>query len=590
MANQPPSEHQPPRPGPASSLGARPNSASRKTDDAATPSPTKPRKNLETVRLPNSTRRSANDEGQVRVAAGQQQRSPIYRDENGLPVFNFGKMVSRFDQDQIATETGEEQDRSFAEVITRNRQSLSSFLVSLIFHTSLLIMLALVILVWPAEDTSIGLVANIESTPTPERGQFDLNAIEISPTESDQQSPLEQIMEQAARDEAFLIPETDQLQFQNESEADPVTNRDAAPTATVTRSLPTGGGLEGRRAELRASRAAARGATEASEQAVELGLAWIVAHQFPDGSWRLMHDRGECGGQCRNPGTQESTTAATGLALMAILGAGYTHQSGPYQEQVKAGLDYLLKRMRVTRFGGNLSEGSMYAQGIATLALSEAYIMTRDEYLRDAVEKAMQYIVAGQHSEGGWRYNPRQPGDMTVTGWQVMALKSCQMGGVHPPGDILNRAEFFIRSLSNDGYQFGYQKKTDSTPATDAIGLLMLLYLGEDRERGAMFSGAENLISTGPSRTDIYYNYYATLALHHLNSQHFELWNTQMRDYLVRTQDSRGHQRGSWYFPDQHGKVGGRLYTTAMAVMILEVYYRYLPLYEEKTVLEKFAR
>ncbi len=87
----------------------------------------------------------------------------------------------------------------------------------------------------------------------------------------------------------------------------------------------------------------------------------------------------------------------------------------------------------------------------------------------------------------------------------------------------------------------------------------------------------------GPSQNDVYFNYYATQVLHHQHGKDWPEWNKQMRDYLTETQSNQGHESGSWFFRDKHGSVGGRLYTTAMAVMILEVYYRYMPLYELPT-------
>ena len=102
----------------------------------------------------------------------------------------------------------------------------------------------------------------------------------------------------------------------------------------------------GRETDARSRLAGEFGGSKQSEQAVELGLRWLINHQQSDGSWRLQHNRGECDGRCANPGTRESTTAATGLALMALLGAGYTHEVGPYQSEINAGLDYLKSRMR----------------------------------------------------------------------------------------------------------------------------------------------------------------------------------------------------------------------------------------------------
>ena len=118
-----------------------------------------------------------------------------------------------------------------------------------------------------------------------------------------------------------------------------------------------------------------------------------------------------------------STTGATGLALLAFLGAGYTHKDGPYQSEVEKGLYYLTSQMQLSDDGGDLGEGvgyAMYPHAIATLALCEAYAMTGDETLKFPAQFAVDFIVHAQHEAGGWRYHPRDPGDTTVTGWQVI--------------------------------------------------------------------------------------------------------------------------------------------------------------------------
>ena len=88
----------------------------------------------------------------------------------------------------------------------------------------------------------------------------------------------------------------------------------------------------------------------------------------------------------------------------------------------------------------------------------------------------------------------------------------------------------------------------------------------------------------GPSKTNIYFDYYATLVLHHYGGERWDEWNAPMRDFLIKSQSTKRHETGSWHFRDKHGNVGGRLYSTAMAIMILEVYYRYLPLYDAPAV------
>jgi hypothetical protein len=113
------------------------------------------------------------------------------------------------------------------------------------------------------------------------------------------------------------------------------------------------------------------------------------------------------------------------------------------------------------------------------------------------------------------------------------------------------------------------------------------MYDGWAQADPRLAKGVQYLGEQGPSRTDVYYNYYATQVLHHYEGPAWDAWNATLRERLIATQSRRGHEHGSWYFHDQHGEVGGRLYTTAMCVMILEVYYRHLPLYGREAVVEE---
>ncbi|MCY2991977.1 MAG: hypothetical protein NTY19_29475, partial [Planctomycetota bacterium] len=149
----------------------------------------------------------------------------------------------------------------------------------------------------------------------------------------------------------------------------------------------TGGGLEGRGKAARAGLVKGRGGSSESEDAVERGLAWLAAHQRADGSWRFNHQEGPCRGLCADPGTAGSTTAATGLALLTFLGAGETEQESPYKAVVEKGLYYLTNCLKLTPHGGDLQEGTMYGQGIAAIALCEAYAMTGDESLQFPAQK-----------------------------------------------------------------------------------------------------------------------------------------------------------------------------------------------------------
>jgi hypothetical protein len=358
-----------------------------------------------------------------------------------------------------------------------------------------------------------------------------------------------------------------------------------APPIDLTVSIaPPGGGLEGRQADARARLVVERGGSPASELAVERGLAWLAAHQHADGGWRFDLDSGPCAGRCRHGGNDKSTTAATALALLPFLGAGETPLTGPHGPVVADGLAYLRSRAIASPHGADLQEGSLYGQGLAAIALSEAAAMTGDPDLKAAAQAAIDFIVHAQHPRGGWRYYPGQPGDTTVVGWQWMALKSGQMAGLDVPPETLERAGEFLDSVqSDDGAAYGYQRG-DARPTSTAIGLLCRMYSGWRRYDTRLVRGIERLAERGPSYDDMYFNYYAAQVLHHQDGKHWPAWNEQLRKHLVQSQATRDHEAGSWQFNDRHTAPGGRLCDTALAVMILEVYYRYLPLYGWQSV------
>ncbi len=349
---------------------------------------------------------------------------------------------------------------------------------------------------------------------------------------------------------------------------------------------PVAGALGGRGRDARAAMVQSGGGNNQSESAVERGLRWLMAQQCENGSWNFNHHKGLSGNGSPNPGSESSVTAATALVLLPYLGAGYTHLEGEYQEVVQRALYYLGTHAVVTRNGTNLQEGTMYGQGLSTIALCEAYAMTEDPALKPLAQGAIDYVIYAQNIEtGGWRYSPGEPGDMTVTGWQLMGLKSGQMANLNVPSPAIFNAQRFLGSLQSDkGSQYGYLNPTPRK-STTAIGLLMRMYTGWQRTNFGLQRGVEHLDEWGPSEENIYYNYYATQVMHHWGGPLWERWNETMRDFLIAGQAKTGNENGSWFFKGDPGaEEGGRLYCTAMAVMTLEVYYRYMPLYRSKSV------
>jgi hypothetical protein len=354
----------------------------------------------------------------------------------------------------------------------------------------------------------------------------------------------------------------------------------------------TGSALSGR-GEGKARLVAQGGGNEASERSVAAGLMWLAEHQFPDGGWSFNHAAHPgCRGQCRNSGElAEARNAATGLALLPFLGAGQTHKTGKYKNTVRAGLYFLVNKMKVTPQGGSLLEGggSMYSHGIAAIVLCEAYAMTNDKGLYGPAQQAVNFICSAQDPVGGgWRYQPRQKGDTSVVGWQLMALKSGHMGYLQIPPPVIKKASLFLDTVqANNGANYGYTTP-GSGPATTAVGLLCRMYLGWKHDHPALERGVKWMGSQGPHKTNMYYNYYATQVMRHWEGELWDKWNKQMRDQLVESQATQGHEKGSWYIQEGFNERGGRLYCTSMATMILEVYYRHLPIYRKQSTEEEF--
>jgi hypothetical protein len=341
----------------------------------------------------------------------------------------------------------------------------------------------------------------------------------------------------------------------------------------------------GRRGRARGRGVFERGGSVASEAAVERGLAWLARHQADDGSWRFDLSGCRCDGGCRDPGTVSSTTAATGIALLPFLGAGHTHQEGAYRETVTRGLYYLMSRMQPSPRGGDLGEGTMYGHGVATLALAEALGMTQDkDLLVPSVRDAVRFIETAQDMHGGgWRYLPGQPGDTTVTAWQLAALRSAGLAGITIPSPTMDGVSRFLdRVQTRQGEAYGYQAP-QARPCTSAVGLLCRLYTGWQNEP-AIDRGLAALAKGGPGPEAVYLNFYLSQALMQRDHPLWPRWNARNRDQIVSRQAAVGHEAGSWFFADHDTAPGGRLAHTALAVLTLEVYYRLLPIYKPEAV------
>jgi len=330
------------------------------------------------------------------------------------------------------------------------------------------------------------------------------------------------------------------------------------------------------------------GASKESEAAVDRGLHWIARHQLPDGRWSLHEFHKACRDhkKCSGRGNVKSETAATGFALLPFLGRGQTHQKGEYKTVIDRGLKWLIEHQKENGdlFTGGTNNAYMYSHGIATIALCEAYGMSQDPELRGPAQKAIDFIVDAQHEgSGGWRYRPRQKGDTSVVGWQVMALKSGEMAGLKVPARTLSLASKWLDSVEARGKKrgrYGYTSRGDS-PAMTAEALLCRQFLGMPRNERRMIAGVDYLMENTPRRGRLssYYWYYSTQVIYHMQGEYWERWKVKIRKLLEEEQVTKGRMAGTWNPRDRWEQRAGRLYATSMKLLILEVFYRHLPLY-----------
>ncbi len=472
---------------------------------------------------------------------------------------------------QQAPDQQEEPEQEILEVALRNAPS---WLVSLLVHMALMIILAIWLLPLPPRKILSILVPREQwAEKLGEQLEFD--------------TPLG-IENQQTNEEPVLTP--DNLPEVEDPFAAPSKWELLYPDGRIASSDEKvdhiGLALHGREPGMKKALVGLYGGNRLTEEAVELGLAWLARQQRKDGSWSLK-------GPYRDGATQEDNPeAATGLALLAFLGDGHTHLKGKYSKNVQNGITWLLKQQ--DQSGNFFHEGGFnhhfYTHGICTIALCELYAMTKDEKFRDPAQRAVQYCLASQAPEGGWRYQAGVDSDVSVTGWVVMALQSARMAGMEIPPDHFRRVERFLdRVAAPDGFKYSYQKGSAPSLAMTAEALLCRQYLGWPKDEPRLIEALdwitqkENLIDFSPGKRNVYYWYYATQVCHHMDrhSKYWKTWNAVMREAVPRAQVKKGPEMGSWDpdFQDPFEPHGGRLYVTCLCIFMLEVYYRHLPIY-----------
>jgi hypothetical protein len=297
----------------------------------------------------------------------------------------------------------------------------------------------------------------------------------------------------------------------------------------------------------------------AAEQAVARAQRWIAGAQRRDGGWMTQHGRNNAG--------------EIAYAILALMVNGSVPGEGPYGENISRGIQFLVNLQKENGLIiGNSESGPMYQHALATLALTECLGMTQNPRIRAATIRAVDLIVDTQHGEGGWRYQPRvEPGDISVTVMQVMALRAANDVGIFVPGETIDRAVNFIKACYSPKEKgFKYMTGNGSAEfARTAAGLVCLQSVGL-YEDPIIPDVVDYLMETafGEKKYNHYWygHYYASVGLYHYGGEPWKAYYPQIKEKILKDWQKHGHY--------------GSLLDTSWAVLILGVPYRYLPIYQ----------
>ncbi|MCI0585555.1 MAG: terpene cyclase/mutase family protein [Planctomycetes bacterium] len=378
---------------------------------------------------------------------------------------------------------------------------------------------------------------------------------------------------------------------------------DKAPEPASARPAPAVRHLEGRYGTHRARLRTAEGGS-GTEDAVTKALEWLVAHQDPDGRWDCDGFSKQCTEPCGGPGIALHDVGVSGLALLALLGDGNLPDLGPQRRAVARGLKWLRSQQnpQTGLIGEPVGIGFLYGHAIATLALAEACAATGSADLRGPLERAVELIQKARNPHGVWRYSfpPNGDNDTSVTAWMALALKGAEEAGLAVDPKAYEGTLKWLDEMTDPASgRCGYQTKgeassrrkgeeiqfpSDKTEALTAAALYCRTRLGHAAGTEALGRAQADRLRKLPPiwepspvgcPVDEYYWYYGTLAMFQMGGEDWRVWNAALKKALLAHQRRDGDAAGSWDPIGTWGKDGGRIYSTALGALCLEIYYRY---------------
>lgn len=309
--------------------------------------------------------------------------------------------------------------------------------------------------------------------------------------------------------------------------------------------------------------------TPEQQTAVEKGLEYLASRQNNEGSFG-------------NSGAYGATAAITALSGIAFMADGNLPGRGKYGDVVRKAVDFIVRNQQESGlFTTNASQGEMYSHGFATLFIGEVYGMSGDDQIKENLQRAVRLIERCQNSEGGWRYQPAPvDADISVTICQIMALRSARDAGIKTDAAVMERALAYVKRCQNPDGGFSYQATGgESGFARTAAGTASLYYAGKFEDNGVT-RGLDYLSRFIPGRDQVdeqghffYGQYYAVQAMFLAGGKYWSQWYPAIRELLIARQNKTV---GEW-----EGEVDPD-YCTAMALIILQMPNRYLPVFNGK--------
>ena len=463
------------------------------------------------------------------------------------------------------------------------------FFLSLTIHIILVICAAYIIITKVMETPDFvaeggdGLLSKTEDLPPAAEQPQESSPSE--PTESQAptlEAPTLDVISTTNTNNAFkVVSNSTKINVSNAMDLAKTVSKASGPAGISGNGLP--GTMKGRSGSGRSAAMARNKMKSATELAVLRGLEWLRLNQNADGSWGSAS------------GGDSSNSGMTGLALLCFLGHGETNTSEQYGLTVNKAVQWIIDKGTAAQgrlsMEGGFTQNGVYAHGILTYALGEYFTMSKDERCTELLKQAINHIIQGQGPVGGWAYGfSKSENDLSVSGWQIQALKAAHLSQLNIPGvdEALDKAMSYLQSVKGPQGGYGYRGPEDRY-SLSGVGILCRLFWKGDR--ADLRAGMQWILNKASEKdkakplqykgadSDIYAWYYHTQAALMFGGEAWDQWNKWFQDEIVGAQNPDGSwpAPGGGHGPVKEESLTGKTYRTTLCILMLEVFYRYMP-------------